>query len=193
MNRATGDSLKLMKTELSSPAKHPAWGLALLTALLALAGPLRADDATEEVSVRRQLAELGRAWNSDGQRFEFARVATFYHRADHLYSLSLASSRDAAAVGWDNYRKRWEPFLAQFAHWTLTPRAEPTVLVHGNTAWTTCEDVFSGADQDGRDVAATVRGLRVWQKLEGRWLIVQEHVELPGLKSEPRDVIAATP
>jgi len=187
-----------MKTDFSNPSKRFArsWTarlLAVLVALWSLAWPLRADDAAEEVSVRRQLAELGRAWNSGGQPFEFARVAAFYQRADDLYSLSLASSRDAAAVGWDGYRKRWEPLLARFANWTLTPRGEPTVLVHGNTAWTTCEAVLRGVDQDGRDVAATVRGLRVWQKLGGRWLIVQEHLELPDFKNEPRDVIAAAP
>jgi len=82
-------------------------------------------------------------------------------------------------VGWDDYRKDWQDFLAGFKG--------PVKFDISDLAITAVDDIgyghsiqhVTGMDTKGKPVDFTVRVSDVYRKLDGKWLIVQEHVSVP--------------
>jgi ketosteroid isomerase-like protein len=82
-------------------------------------------------------------------------------------------------VGWEDYKKDWQDFLARFSgpiHFTIS---ELSVTSDGKIAYGHSIQHLSGTMTDGSPADMTVRVTDVYRKIDGKWLIVQEHVSVP--------------
>lgn len=85
----------------------------------------------------------------------------------------------SAHVGWDAYREAWTHFFAMFhgpLHFTIS---DLDVTTSGDVGYSRSLQHVSGIRADGHPYDIVVRVTDVYRKIDGKWLIVQEHVSLP--------------
>ena len=81
--------------------------------------------------------------------------------------------------GADAYRKDWVDF---FSHFNGTPKFSITdlgITVDGNLGFSHSMQHVKGTDIHGHSVDRTVRVTDGYRKIDGKWLIVLEHVSMP--------------
>jgi uncharacterized protein (TIGR02246 family) len=82
-------------------------------------------------------------------------------------------------VGADAYRKDWEDTFASFQGPVKFSVSDLDITVDGNHAYSHSIQYVSGADKKGQPLALNVRVTDVYQKINGNWLIIHEHVSVP--------------
>jgi len=82
-------------------------------------------------------------------------------------------------VGWDDYKKDWQDFLATFSGPMTFTISDLSVDSDGKIAYGHSIQHLSGKATDGSMIDITVRVTDVYRKIDGKWLIVQEHVSVP--------------
>jgi uncharacterized protein (TIGR02246 family) len=79
----------------------------------------------------------------------------------------------------DAYRKDWEDTFAAFPGPVTTNVTDLNITVAGSVAYTRYVIDGTMTDKDGKAERLVVRSTDVWRKINGKWLIVQEHNSFP--------------
>ena len=82
-------------------------------------------------------------------------------------------------VGATAYRKDWSDFLATFKGPAKMTLDDLAITSDGNLAFSHSVQHVTGTDTKGKAVDFTVRVTDGYKKIDGKWLIVQEHVSVP--------------
>jgi ketosteroid isomerase-like protein len=80
---------------------------------------------------------------------------------------------------WDAYKKDWESLFATFPGPVTNSISDLIITVIGPVAYSRSIDDTTFTAKDGSKVRLVVRTTDVLRKLNGKWLIVQEHVSFP--------------
>ena len=82
-------------------------------------------------------------------------------------------------LGADTYRKNWVDF---FSHFKSTPKISITdlgITVEGNLGFSHSLQHVTGTDKQGHSIDRLVRVTDGYRKIDGKWLIVHEHISMP--------------
>ncbi len=82
-------------------------------------------------------------------------------------------------VGWEDYKKDWHDFLAMLPGPIKFTVSDLSVASDGKIAYGHNIQHLSGTMTDGSSMEMVVRVTDVYRKIDGKWLIVQEHVSVP--------------
>jgi len=82
-------------------------------------------------------------------------------------------------VGWEAYKKDWEQFLAQYPGPVKIEISDLSVTAEGNIGFG--HSIQSGfvTRKNGTKLTAAYRVTDGYRKINGKWLIVHEHVSVP--------------
>jgi ketosteroid isomerase-like protein len=144
--------------------------LLLLAAVPASAKTKPASGDAEFKELIKQYYELWSMANPDKPAPLYAKDAglVFYDVAPLKYT------------GWDEYKVGVQKNLFDnLASGALTAKDDLKVTRKGNIAWTTVTGHFSAKMKNGQALEADVRHTAIWEKRNGKWLIVHEHVSMP--------------
>lgn len=79
----------------------------------------------------------------------------------------------------DQYLAKWVSVMRDaFSYWSIALVAEPVIRVDGNLAVTTLQFQAQARLKDGTliEPAPGQHGTHVWQRIDGTWRIVREHL-----------------
>src|SRR3954454_3468107 len=79
-------------------------------------------------------------------------------------------------VGWEPLKKMWEEINNITAERKVAV-SDPNIHVNGNLAWEMGQETGSAKFKDGNEVKIDSLVTNVYEKLDGRWLIVSHHVQ----------------
>jgi ketosteroid isomerase-like protein len=79
-------------------------------------------------------------------------------------------------VGWDAQKKYWVDTNKLFASRSIT-LSDQHIHVNGNLAWEMGQENGDPKMKDGKDAKADYIVTNVYEKIDGRWLIVSHHVQ----------------
>lgn len=82
-------------------------------------------------------------------------------------------------VGAAAYRKNWEGFLAAYPNSLHAEVTDWKAEAEGNLAYGHGIFRASGPGQDGKTLDLTLRITDVYRRINGKWLVVHEHVSWP--------------
>jgi uncharacterized protein (TIGR02246 family) len=82
-------------------------------------------------------------------------------------------------VGWDAYKKDFESTFAGFKGPMRFDIHDLSVTAEGKLAYSHSIQHVAWINADGTPVEMTVRVTDVYRKIDGKWLIVHEHVSVP--------------
>jgi ketosteroid isomerase-like protein len=81
--------------------------------------------------------------------------------------------------GIDEYQKGAVELLKQFRTASFKLNDDFAVHLAGNQAWSTATWQMGGVGRDGNKTSMQGRWTAIWQRRNGNWLIVHEHVSVP--------------
>jgi ketosteroid isomerase-like protein len=147
--------------------------LALAATLAGLSGCHRDTSADDKAAINASVQRFGQAIENrdlDG-------IMAYYAPGNSLLVYDVITPRQYA--GADAYRKDWQQTLAPYVGPIHFETHDWTVDTEGNLAYAYGTSSMSGADKDGKPVNVTVRVTDVYRKIDGKWLVVHEHVSVP--------------
>jgi ketosteroid isomerase-like protein len=103
--------------------------------------------------------------------------------AHDSYATFIGPLSTTVVIGWDGVRKAWEMRFGQFDRVTIS-LAESHVRSNGNVAWAVGVEKVELLRKDGKTVAFDAFVTNVFEKTDGRWLLVS-HQATPVFK-EPK-------
>jgi uncharacterized protein (TIGR02246 family) len=149
-----------------------AFGAALVFSASALAAdhaPANADKAA--------IQALEDTYNEGFNAKDVDKVMSVYLPGNELFVFDVVPPREYK--GSDAYRKDFEGLFAAFPGPIKNTISEQTIHVVGSLAYG--HNVQSGefVGKDGSKVKVVVRTTDIYRKINGKWLIVEEHNSLP--------------
>ncbi len=135
------------------------------------------EEARSEAEIRRLSAQWFAAWSPGRGSVDWEVMGQLFAQGDgRLLVFDDAGGRVVVLESWEEYRATWEPFMEQFPEWQIEPEGEIDTIVSGDLATTAFTLAGGGRDRDGNTVKFRQRGTHVWQRTNGRWAIVREHL-----------------
>ena len=132
--------------------------------------PSRANDEAEiNASVQRLIAAMN-AKDING-------IMAYYSPDESLLVFDALPPRQY--VGATAYRKDWEGFLAAYPGGVQAEVSDWKAETEGNLGYGHGIVRTSGQDKDGKPLDLTLRVTDVYKKMNGKWLVVHEHVSWP--------------
>ncbi len=147
-------------------------GTALVAGCLSAAVPARAQSKDEQAirALEDQFAAAASAKNLDA-------IMKVYVPGSELFVFDVGVPRQH--VGWEDYKKDWQDYLALFKGPIKFTVSDLSVMSDGKIAYGHSIQQVSGTGTDGTSMDMAVRVTDVYRKIDGKWLIVQEHVSVP--------------
>jgi ketosteroid isomerase-like protein len=92
------------------------------------------------------------------------------------YVTYLGPQGKSIIVGWDAQRKYWENFNKLFARRSVS-LVDAHIHANGNLAWEIGRETGQAQMKDGTTRNVDWFATNVYEKLDGRWLLVSHHVQ----------------
>ena len=105
------------------------------------------------------------------------KVMSYYAPGSQLFVFDLVPPRSYPSA--EAYKKDWQELFAAFPGPVTTSVTESSVTVAGTVAYSHEAQPFKMTRKDGTFFEAVIRVTDVYRKIDGKWLIVQEHVSVP--------------
>jgi ketosteroid isomerase-like protein len=147
-------------------------GTALAAGSLSAGLPARAQTKDEQAirALEDQFAAAAGAKNLDA-------IMKVYVPGNDLFVFDVGVPRQH--VGWEDYKKDWQDYFALFRGPIKFFISDLSIESDGKIAYGHSIQHASGTGTDGTSMDMVVRVTDVYRKIDGKWLIVQEHVSVP--------------
>lgn len=143
-------------------------------AAVGLGGGLRTQSQTkDEQEIRALESRFAAAFNAK----DVDAIMKFYMPGNELFVFDVGVPRQH--VGWEDYKKDWQEFLAMVPGPLKFDISELSVATDGKLGFSHSIQHMTWKGTDGSPMEMTVRATDVYRKIDGKWLIVQEHVSVP--------------
>ena len=149
---------------------------ASLVALLAY-GVLQRSYGQTKTNDEAEIRALHQRYITAFNKREVATIMSGYLSGSGLFVFDVTPPRQH--VGWENYKKDWEDLFAAFPGPLHDEISDLTITTDGKLAYS--HHIESGyfTRRDGSRLNIVVRVTDDYRKINGKWLIVQEHVSVP--------------
>lgn len=104
-------------------------------------------------------------------------IMKLYVPGNDLFVFDLGVPRQH--VGWEDYKRDWQGFLAMFRGAIQFNVSGLSIVTDGKLAYSHSIQHVRGTAADGSPRDYAVRVTDDYRKIDGKWLIVQEHVSVP--------------
>lgn len=144
-------------------------------------GPVREDSETVQVSDEEVVRELTRkwfaGWSVGEAKFTGESLRPLYAQGDgELLVFDNFEGGVAVIKSFQDYLDTWVPVMTDFSEWAIAPEDGIKVTTSGDLATSTFTWIGKGKMQDGEPVTMRQHGTLVWQRRDGTWQIIHEHL-----------------
>jgi ketosteroid isomerase-like protein len=149
---------------------------ALGVALLVSATVVAADTSAASAD-KAAIQALEDTYNNGFNSRDVDKVMSVYVTGKQLFVFDVVPPREYK--GWDAYKKDFEELFSEFTGPMKNTISEQTIHVVGSLAYG--HNVQSGefTGKDGKTVKVVARTTDIYRKINGKWLIVEEHNSIP--------------
>lgn len=148
--------------------------LCLLTLTLSAAAQTKKSPMKKAAGPEPNKAYLQKIW--DGwSTLDPANVARYYATGPHTF-FDIAPLRYNS---WDEYEKGVKGVLAGYKSARFTVNDDDAIHSNGNLVWATATVAEQMTSQAGKVEMGNFRWTVIFENVDGKWLIVHEHVSAP--------------
>jgi uncharacterized protein (TIGR02246 family) len=148
--------------------------LAGMCATIGLGSATRAQaQSKDEQEIRALEDKFAAAFNAK----DVDAIMKLYVPGNELFVFDLGVPRQH--VGWDDYKKDWQDFLATAKGPVHFEIRDLTIVTDGKLAYSHSMQHVSITSPEGTPQDYWVRVTDDYRKVDGKWLIAQEHVSVP--------------
>ena len=151
-----------------------AWIVVLAVAMVILPLMQKAHGKTaDETAIRASIDALMTAVHAK----DVNKIMSFYAPGEDLVAFDVIPPRQY--VGWTAYQKDWQGFIDMFEGPIHFDRDDLKIEASGNLAYSHSIDHLRGQLKGGGPIEVVLRVTDVFRKINGRWLVIHEHVSVP--------------
>ena len=147
-------------------------GLFALVCTLGLGLPA-SPDVDDKVTIQALEEKYIKAFNAK----DVNAIMAIYAPGDQLFVFDAVPPREYPS--WDAYKKDWEALFAAYPGPVTDTLQELSINVVGPVAYSHHIESVHFTQKDGTGLDMVSRVTDVFRKLNGKWLIVQEHISFP--------------
>ena len=130
-----------------------------------------------ETQIRQLTQKWIDGWSPGEQPFDVSELQPLYAKGEGAILVYDDIGEEVAVIrSWKAYADRWQPFMQQFAYWSIAPEGKIEITATENMAISNFVWVGEARYQDGREITPKQYATLVWQKQDGNWAIVHEHL-----------------
>lgn len=126
---------------------------------------------------KAKIEALYEAYSKAFKAKNVAGIMANYAPGQQLFVFDVVPPREYA--GWDAYKKDWDGLFTALPGPADNAISELNITIVGSVAYTRNVQTGYFTGPDGAKINWVVRVTDVLRKLNGKWLIVQEHVSVP--------------
>jgi len=126
---------------------------------------------------KAEIEALAMKYNDGFNTRNVNEIMSCYAPGKGLFVFDAIPPREYAS--WDAYKRDWEGLLSAYPGPVKNTVSELSITVVGPVAYGHSIQAGTFTRKDGSKLDVTVRVTDVYRKLNGKWLIVQEHVSVP--------------
>jgi ketosteroid isomerase-like protein len=121
------------------------------------------------------------AWNLEHESFSMSRFGNLYVQDESLLAFDLTSPHTPSIIrGYQQYAAVWEPFMQAFSSWNIKVNDDLNVHTSDRIAFATFTwKIWGTAKADQQQITGDLHATLVFEKLDGAWKIVHEHISTP--------------
>jgi len=149
---------------------------ALGVAILASANAMAADQAAANAD-KAAIQALEDTYNEGFNSKDVDKVMSVYAPGKQLFVFDVVPPREYTS--WEPYKKDFEGLFSAFPGPMKNTISERTIHVVGSLAYGHNIQTGEFAGKDGTKMNIVVRTTDIYRKMNGKWLIVEEHNSLP--------------
>ncbi len=154
--------------------KPPRMTAAILTAAVLFGWTNCANSAGKDEAAIRALEKR---FAAAVEARDFDQIMSCYVPGDNMFVFDVIPPRQY--VGAKAYREDWIKALNGLSGPIKLEVSDLSIATNGKLAYSHSAQRYVSKSKDGKPVDITVRVTDVYRKINGRWLIVQEHVSFP--------------
>jgi ketosteroid isomerase-like protein len=151
-----------------------AWVVVVVMVLVASFGGAQTKKTAKPASGTPDKAHLQKIWDA-WSTLDPANAAQFYAQGPHVF-FDIAPLKYAS---WDEYQKGVVAVLADFKTAKMTVNDDAEIHPAGSIVWATATVKEDATMKSGKREMGNFRWTVVFEKEDGKWLIVHEHISVP--------------
>ena len=154
---------------------------ALLIAILSLGLMQPVQAMPNDVELLKQgVAAWEKGWSSGDTLFSMDRVDNLYVKTDDFLEFDTLSPAGTVTQSYQSFQNLWEPTMQAATHSKTAIDDNLKINTDGKMGLTTFTFQTEFTDrQTGKKYAEHAHASMVWEKQDGRWVILHEHVSSP--------------
>ena len=149
---------------------------ALAVAILASANAMAADQASATAD-KAAIQALEDTYNEGLNSKDVDKVMSVYAPGKQLFVFDVVPPREYKS--WEAYKKDFEGLFSAFPGPMKNTISEQTIHVVGSVAYGHNIQTSEFTGKDGAKVKIVARTTDIYRKMDGKWLIVEEHNSVP--------------
>ena len=118
-----------------------------------------------------------RAWKEAFESGDVDRIMSFYAPGSATRAFDILPPLQFD--GWEAYKGEWVTFLALFAGDLTVEVEDSRITTSGELALVDALVHLTGRTSDGKPFDHWIRGTNGLRKIDGKWLVIHDHVSVP--------------
>jgi ketosteroid isomerase-like protein len=130
--------------------------------------------------LKQSMTAWEKGWSSGDSLFSMTRVDHLYDRSDRFLEFDTISPVGTITQSYQNFKDLWEPTMQASTKAKTAIDDNIKVTTNGNMGLTTFTFRTEFTDRKtGEKYAEHAHASMVWEKQDGQWVIIHEHVSSP--------------
>lgn len=133
--------------------------------------------ASTEAEIRELTQQWIAGWSPGEAPFDVDKLRPLYARGENAILVYDDIGEDVAVIrSWEEYARLWQPFMEQFAYWSIRAAGDIEITVGSDFAMSNFVWIGEARYRDGREATPKQYATLVWQRQDDSWVIVHEHL-----------------
>jgi ketosteroid isomerase-like protein len=130
--------------------------------------------------LKQRVTAWEKGWSSGDSLFSMTRVDSLYDRSDRFLEFDTISPAGTIIKGYQSFKALWEPTMQASTKAKTAIDDNIKVTTNGNMGLTTFTFRTKFTDRKtGKKYAEHAHASMVWEKQDGQWVIIHEHISSP--------------
>ena len=131
----------------------------------------------DETTIRQLTQKWIEGWSPGAETFSPEQLQPLYAQGKYAILVYDDIGEEVAVIrNWDEYAETWQPFMKQFTYWSIQPKGDIEVRASEDMAISNFVWIGEARYKDGREITPKQYATLVWEKQDGNWVIVHEHL-----------------
>ncbi|MDZ8137896.1 MAG: nuclear transport factor 2 family protein [Nostoc sp. DedQUE04] len=136
-------------------------------------------DTLDAVKIKERVNDWLAAFSPGNKSFDFSLLDNLYWQDEQFLAFDTLSPQTTRIQGWQSYEEIWKPFMTAITQWQVKSVGDIQIFPGDNITVSALIFYSTATTIKNEAVGITAHATLVWEKREGQWRIIHEHISNP--------------